>query len=193
MKKSILAIAIIGGMTLMSCNKEKNSATDNLDREMSSETETFKLKESGFSIHELTPLSEIKNEVYTKGILEYKKNGEVLATFNYADVSEDKNGKVNIDGEDKKCGFGHQGDWGGKNKAYWKKGKGKKYKKVVVEPIVKTEDCDYIVSGIIKYYSLKTGSFLASVDFGDGTCDDIAIKTKADGTSFQFNISEYFK
>ena len=191
MKKSLLTIAIIGGMLLLSCNKNSKTDINSLDREISTETETFKLKEAGFSINELEPLSGIQNDRYTSGVLQYAKNGLVVATFDFADNIDSESGKVVIEGKEKECGQGHYSDWDGKGKKKWKKAKS--YKKVVVEPIVKTDDCDYIVSGIIKYYSLKSGDFLASVDFGDGTCDDLAIKTKADGSTYQFNISEYFK
>ena len=72
------------------------------------------------------------------------------------------------------------------------KGKDSKYKKVIIEPIIKSDDCDYIVSGIIKYYEVKSGDWTATIDFGDGTCDDVAIKTTDEG-DYTFTISEYFK
>ena len=48
-----------------------------------------------------------------------------------------------------------------------------------MKPLIKSEDCDYIISGIIKYYS-KTGKWVATIDFGDRTCDEWATKTTAD-------------
>ena len=78
-----------------------------------------------------------------------------------------------------------------KDEDYYK-GKKSKYKKVIVEPIIKSDECDFIVSGIIKYYKVKSGDWVATVDFGDGTCDDIAIKTTDEG-DYTFTISEYFK
>lgn len=58
--------------------------------------------------------------------------------------------------------------------------------KVVVEPIVKSEDCDYIVAGIIEY--IKDGEWLATVNYGDGTCDDLAVKTTEEG-AFEFSLN----
>ncbi|NRA11712.1 MAG: hypothetical protein HRT57_07145, partial [Crocinitomicaceae bacterium] len=71
------------------------------------------------------------------------------------------------------------------------KGKESEYKKVIIRPLVKTDDCNYIVAGIIKYYSVKDGSWAATIDFGNGTCDDIAVKTTVDGET-TFKVSEYF-
>ena len=39
--------------------------------------------------------------------------------------------------------------------------------------------CKFIVNGVVAYS--QNGDEFASVDFGDGTCDDKAIKTTADG------------
>lgn len=47
--------------------------------------------------------------------------------------------------------------------------------KYIYEPIVFDEDCDCIVSGKVKY--LKDCMTVALVDYGNGTCDNIATKT----------------
>lgn len=51
---------------------------------------------------------------------------------------------------------------------------GDKYDKVIVEPLVKIEGCDYIVSGVIDFY--KGDTWVATIDFGDGECDEWATK-----------------
>ncbi len=56
-------------------------------------------------------------------------------------------------------------------------GKGSKdgtCKKYIYEDLVYSEQCGCIVSGKVKYVKGKT---LALVDYGDGSCDDKAIKT----------------
>ena len=60
-----------------------------------------------------------------------------------------------------------------------------KYEKVIVEPLVSLEDCDYIVSGIIEFY--KGDAWVATIDFGDGICDEWATKTW-DGGSKDFSL-----
>ncbi|MCP4438873.1 MAG: hypothetical protein GY810_08000 [Aureispira sp.] len=67
---------------------------------------------------------------------------------------------------DKKC---TKGDKKGCNK-----GKAD-YTKIVVEPIQKSADCDCIVGGLIKY--VENGKTTALVNYGDGTCDNLATKT----------------
>ena len=65
-------------------------------------------------------------------------------------------------------------------KAYTDKG----YSEVIVDPIVKTS-CYFIqwdktvttpVSGLLEYYD-SINNWIASIDFGDGTCDEWATKT----------------
>ncbi|MFK8039585.1 MAG: hypothetical protein AB8B74_14940 [Crocinitomicaceae bacterium] len=191
MKKLVLILGIVF-TALVSCNKDIKTVDNNFDKEISNESETFTVRESGFSITEVEPLSGMKDNQYTSGILEYVKSNNVLATFNYSDIVEEF-GEVTIEGKKKKCGLGHKKDWDGKDKSKWKKGNTDYFKKIVVEPIVKADDCNYIVSGVIKYYDMKTGAYTATVDFGDGTCDDIASKTTADGSVYQFTISQYYK
>ena len=65
-------------------------------------------------------------------------------------------------------------------KAYTDKG----YSEVIVDPIVKIS-CYFIqwdktvttpVSGLLEYYD-SNNNWMASIDFGDGTCDEWATKT----------------
>ena len=73
-----------------------------------------------------------------------------------------------------------------------KEDKNGKYKIVIKQPLVKSVSCGYeIVSGIIEYYEIKSGNWVASIDFGDGTCDDLASKTTKNGVTL-FTISDYY-
>ena len=54
-------------------------------------------------------------------------------------------------------------------------------------PLVKIDGCDYIVEGKIEY--IKDGTVVATVDFGDGQCDDIATKT-VDGKDYEFKLNK---
>ena len=73
-------------------------------------------------------------------------------------------------------------------------GKKSKYKKVIVEPLVKSDDCGYIISGIIKYYDYNSGAWVATIDFGDRTCDEWATKTTADSNEeYVFSLDDWKK
>jgi hypothetical protein len=61
------------------------------------------------------------------------------------------------------------------------------YEKKIVKPLRKTDDCPYIVEGIIEYY--KHGKLVAVVDYGDGACDNKATK-KTDGKTYEFKLGK---
>ena len=50
---------------------------------------------------------------------------------------------------------------------------------------MKPDDCRFIVSGTIEYY--LNGELVAVVDYGNGTCDNIATKTVR-GNTFRFEL-----
>jgi len=57
--------------------------------------------------------------------------------------------------------------------------------KLITNPITKLEDCKYIVSGTVEY---KQGDdVIGIIDYGDGTCDNIATKT-IDGVTTEFSL-----
>jgi len=53
------------------------------------------------------------------------------------------------------------------------------YKKEIEDYLLRLGACKFIVSGIVVYS--QNGEEFARVDFGDGTCDDKAVKTTVDG------------
>ncbi len=74
----------------------------------------------------------------------------------------------------KRCGEGHNDSMD-------------KYTKNIVNPIVYIDDCDYPVSGTIVY--LLDEEVVAVIDYGDGTCDNIATKT-VDGETYEFELKK---
>ena len=182
--KSFSLLAIASLFVLVSCNKE-DLKLNTLEHEIANEDASFRIATSGYEMNQVQPLGGLQDEVYTQGILEYKKDGEVLATVNFGDESGLDKATIIKDGVEYEMDLKKEGG---------KDDKGKdKYKKVIVEPLVKADDCGYeIVSGIIKYYDIDSGDWLATIDFGDGTCDDEAEKETADGFS-TFKVSEYYK
>lgn len=66
------------------------------------------------------------------------------------------------------------------------KDKSSKYDKVITKPLVKIEGCEYIVEGTIEYS--KNGTWVATVDYGNGECDEWATKIW-DGGSKTFSLA----
>ena len=58
------------------------------------------------------------------------------------------------------------------------------YRKEIIEPLVQAKDCFWITKGIIE---VTIGDTVFTIDFGDGTCDDLAIKT-INGESEEFQL-----
>lgn len=175
MKKIFFAI-IASAALLTSCEKE--GFEKDFTTEVSTEEAQLRLANAGFEMTETAPLTlEDDYDFYTSGVVEYKKDGILLAKVDYGNGDKDEIATITKDGEGQEMGL--------------KKDDGKsKFKKVIKEAIVKTDDCDYIVSGIIKYY--EKGEWTATVDFGDGTCDDLAMKYTPEGEEIEFIISEWY-
>lgn len=116
-------------------------------------------------------------DFYTKGIIKYEQNGKELAKINFGDGEKDIWAEKIVDGESSNVDLTH-------------KGKESDFQKKVILPLIKAEDCDYIVEGSIEYW--KNGKWIATVDFGDGTCDDLATKTWDSGSK-TINLSDLVK
>ena len=65
--------------------------------------------------------------------------------------------------------------------------KGDNYKKIITNPLVEIQGCNYIVDGTIEYY--KEQKLIATINYGDGTCDNTATKN-VDGEIYVFKIKE---
>ena len=185
MKKTFLSIAAISTLFLFSCNKETNEI-DSFTHELSLESAQIILPTSGGELVESEPLvKSVNNDYYTSGKLDYIQNGEIVAQVDFGNGEENSTAQLLKDGNVTTFDLK-------KEESYYN-GKKSKYKKVIVKPLIKSEDCDYIISGIIKYYSKKTGKWVATIDFGDRTCDEWATKTTADdnGNEFTFSLDDW--
>ncbi len=177
--KIFLILAVVTAV-FVSCSKMDKKADSEINylADAVNEYPSFVLDEAGYDMKNLKELSGLQNNIYTEGVIEYSKDGEVLALVNYAD-GNGMQASVEIDGEVSTIDLKSED-------------KGATYYKVIVQPLVKSSNCNYeIVSGIIKYYENGTNAWAATVDFGDGTCDDLALKTTAKG-DYTFKISDYF-
>jgi len=123
----------------------------------------------------LIPLERIDGCDYVvKGKIEYVKEGAVVATVDFGDGECDDIATKTVDG--KTSTFNLRG-----------KKKSSKYKRNIIKPLVKVDGCDYIVEGNIEY--IKDGAVVATVDFGDGECDNIATKT-VDGVDKEIKLNK---
>ena len=61
------------------------------------------------------------------------------------------------------------------------------YTKNILIPLERIDGCDYVVKGKIEY--IKDGAVVATVDFGDGECDNIATK-KVDGVGHELKLNK---
>ena len=61
------------------------------------------------------------------------------------------------------------------------------YTKNILIPLKRIDGCDYLVKGKIEY--IKDGAVVATVDFGDGECDNIATKT-VDGVDYEIKLNK---
>ena len=66
-------------------------------------------------------------------------------------------------------------------------GSKKTYTKNILIPLERIDGCDYVVKGKIEY--IKDGAVVATINFGDGECDDIATKT-VDGVDHEIKLNK---
>ena len=62
------------------------------------------------------------------------------------------------------------------------------YKKEITTPLKRVGDCRYIVEGVVDI--TLNGALVSSIDYGDGTCDEIAIFTDADGNQVEIDLMQ---
>ncbi len=164
--KLLSIMAITGVISFTSCKKDsvEMPSEDPMLIEIATEEASVRLANSGYQ-EEITQelLSTNGQAYYSQGTIEYQSGSEVLAVVNFETNSNEKASLTE----------------NGISTAFYltKKKKGSKYKKVILKPLVKTADCAYIVGGIIKYYDYKSGVYLATIDYGNGTCDVWANKS----------------
>jgi hypothetical protein len=176
MKKNLLAFCAITLIVASGCNK-KNLWSDFFD-EVKSEEAQLRLDQSDYEVEVTEPLlSSLAMDYYTSGVVNYKLNGQTVASVDYGDGTHDSKAVKTINGSDEEFDLEKQ----------CADSKSKNYYKVIIEPIVKTNDCDYIVAGVVKYFKCETKEWYATVNYGDGTCDGVAFK-EWDGGSKEFSL-----
>lgn len=163
--KLIGIMTIVGVISFTSCKKDSLSQTDPISMEIGTEEPSLRLSTSDYEMTTTNPLGNTNgSDYYTQGTIEYKINNQLVATVDFGDGTANEKAILTKDGVSSEFELK-------------KKKEGSKYKKVIVKPLVKTDDCNYIVEGTIKYYEIATGAWAATIDYGNGTCDEWATKT----------------
>lgn len=176
MRKTVFIIAI-AATGLTSCKKE-NQGTDNMVEYAARYGQTVVVPNTDFETVEASTLNRANDEMaYTSGELVYNVNGSEVAKINF-DHGNELQALVTKDGVSETVSLG-EGDKGDKDD----------FKKVVIEPLVYSEECGYVVSGVIKFFKEET--WFATFDYGDGTCDDLIAKTTADYENYMFSMNDY--
>lgn len=161
-----------------SCSKENASSEkdDSLKYSISDQDADIILKGDGKYEKVITkPLVKKADCKYiVEGTIEFHLDGEVVAIVDFGNGDCDNIATKTVDGET------HEFELNKKDKIW-------KYDKIIVEPLVKKEDCLYIVSGIVQF--IKGDVWIATIDFGDGECDEWATKTW-DGGSEVFSMAK---
>lgn len=176
MKKQLLFLCAIGIVLSTGCFKKDqwNAFYD----EVATEEAQLRLDQSGYEVEVAEPLmASLAMDYYTSGTVNYKLNGETVATVDYGDGTHDAKAVKTQNGVNEEFDLEKLCD-SSNDKGFYK---------IIVEPIVKTNDCDYIVAGVVKYFKCEGNEWYATVDYGDGTCDDIAWK-EWDGGSKEFSL-----
>jgi hypothetical protein len=197
MKKTVICVLVVAAAAFTSCEKIGIDNPTSMGQQASEEEATVQLRSSEYERREVRTLQKADDhQAYSSGAIEYWVDGKIQSIVSFDDnkVEIYENGELvgerEMDRESRRCGQ-HEGprpdmdrDIDKKRKHKYGKKKGKKgkkgdFEKVIVEPIVKTDDCEYPVAGTIEF--LKEGVWVATINFGDGSCDDQATKTTAEG------------
>lgn len=173
MKKviSILTMSLL--LMLVACNKNDNSKI--IEDEFKSLEADFELKGDGdyekIITKRLVRLDDCRFIV--EGTIEFYKGDELIVTIDFGNGRCDNIATKTIGDEITEFILKR------------KKDNFSKYTKVIIEPLIRTDDCDYIVSGIVDFY--RGDLWVATIDFGDGTCDEWATKIW-DGGRIKFSL-----
>ena len=141
--KAVLPLIVIASLSVFfqSCDKQYYK-TDKEDIEFKTEVlneeETLILPTHDYEIHVVQSLEHsYGSQYYTKGIVEYKINQNTVASINYGNGDLNEHASLTMNS-------------GTTTIPLAKQNSGSVYTKVIVNPIIKTNDCSYIVSGTIK-------------------------------------------
>lgn len=184
MKNSIKVLVLFAfslATIFSSCSKEDASSKDDMDMLKSAAFDEATLAIYGSGDYEKVitkPLVKLDDCKYiVEGTIEFRKGNEIFGSIDFGNGTCDDIATKTVGDKSTEFSLKKEGD------KDW-------YYKVVTEPIIKIEHCDYIVAGVIDFYSKKDNSWLATMDFGDGTCDEWAVKITNEG-SYEFSMDNW--
>lgn len=172
---ALIAIYIV--VTFTACNKESATEKTSMEYEIANEKANLLLSSVEYETSIVNSLIKLDDYAfYTEGAIEYRLNDERVALVDFGEGKKDNWATKTIDGETFEFDLKH-------------KSEKSEYEKRIIKPLVKTEDCEYIVEGTIEY--LKGNVVVATIDYGDGGCDEWATKTRDGETKvFSLNVSK---
>lgn len=176
MRKTLLIFTAIAA-SLTACKKDGD--TDNMVAFAARYGQTVTVPTTDYIAEETEQLERANDHSqYTDGEVTYKVNGGEVAKINFGHGTE-MQALVTKDGGSETVSLGEDD-----------KGDKEDYDKVIIEPLVYSEDCGYVVAGIIDF--MKDGQWVARFDYGDGTCDDLITKyTKDNSAGYVFSMNDY--
>lgn len=179
MKKTLFLVAAVAlGMT--SCKKDGGS--DNMVAFAARYGQTVSVPTTDYTVEEAeTLVRPDDNSAYTDGILVYKTGGQEQARLSFEGGNYPEVVRTSGAGEERTQLTEDCLDAEGN----------KDYHKVIVEPLVYSEECGYVVSGVIKFFYCDKSTWVATFDYGDGTCDDLIAKTTKDYEEYMFSMNDY--
>ena len=177
--RTLFSLITILVFVFTACEKKDISKeTDTMMSELAMEGYIISVETVDYNKHITEALVRLNEDApYSDGIIEYWENGKVSAKIEFGGVEN---------------GAYYTGADGNREVSLIKMGnkKGNKYNKVIIQPLIKPINCNYIVEGVIKFYSVKDNSWVATFDYGDGSCDSYITKTTAKGISV-FSMDDY--
>ena len=162
---------------MASCSKE-NIDKKGIEKDVLEMKATFSLENSNYTVEIDQEIDQPEDYNYnTKGKLIYVISGVEKVIFDFGDGEKDTWASKTIDGVSSEVDL---------TQSYCSSN----YEKIISSPLIKTDDCDFIVAGTIEFW--KNGVWIATMDFGDGNCDDLVTKTW-EGGSEEFSMLEWKK
>ncbi len=169
------------GFLLTSCSNSDLKPGYNLEEEALLAQPSVYLSSNSYEVRELeSALSNGSCDPYHSGILEYEVNGMVEARIQFDEESAGRENRKIYQCNDQR----------GKRTVYpnRKRGRKQRYTKVIIDPLVKADGCEYLVAGSICFF--KGNEWVATIDFGNGECDALATKQTKEG-KFEFSLKDW--
>ena len=175
--KRIDILAIITALFFIASCTKKELSEDQLMYDVVTEQATLELSKANFTTAKNNLVKARNANYFESGSMDYLVDGVTEATITFQSGGQCSLSKNGISSKKSLKGKSHQS---------------KKYTMVVVSPIVKVANCKYIVQGIVEYYD-DNNNLLATIDFGNGTCDEWAVKSFPNKPDYTFSQDDWFK